>query len=181
MIIKMTSHTSLDTNVMTTTASDIARVATSSLTLDEKIKATASTSRLTSMTSSDVIDQDKVSIATTSAADLNGGIVITCSRMTPQLQQLTPSASGGGAPVDVNVIMSSGGGGTECKVVDADQFNVWRQRLKRCRSLALQFIAFLCSTIGLCCLLCGYALLGGFVFRAIEEHNEVDIKVRHHH
>jgi len=49
-------------------------------------------------------------------------------------------------------------------------------RTKRCVNCCKRFLAFLFSTIGLCCLMVGYTIIGGFIFRSLEAPNEVAIK-----
>ena len=69
---------------------------------------------------------------------------------------------------------------TKVIVQDAKQFNVWRERRRKCKKVCLQIIAFLCSTIGMCCLLIAYVLLGGVIFMAIEGSREKSVKVCSH-
>jgi len=47
---------------------------------------------------------------------------------------------------------------------------------RRCINMVKKFLAFLFSTIGLCCLLVGYTILGGVIFRSIEGPYELLIK-----
>lgn len=49
-------------------------------------------------------------------------------------------------------------------------------RRRKCANCCKQFVAFLFSTVGLTCLMCGYAILGGFLFMQIEGPNEIQIK-----
>lgn len=51
-----------------------------------------------------------------------------------------------------------------------------RERRKKCLHCCKKFIAFLFSHIGLCSLVVGYTILGGFVFQALEAPNEKKIK-----
>lgn len=47
-----------------------------------------------------------------------------------------------------------------------------RRRRRRCADCCKAFVAFLCSTVGLSCLMVGYVVLGGFVFQGLEAPNE---------
>lgn len=49
-------------------------------------------------------------------------------------------------------------------------------RTKKCVNCCKRFLAFLFSTIGLCCLMVGYTIIGGFIFMSLEAPNEVTIK-----
>ena len=47
---------------------------------------------------------------------------------------------------------------------------------EKCVSCCKKFVAFLFSTIGLTCVLCGYTIFGGFIFMWLESENEDDVK-----
>ena len=47
-----------------------------------------------------------------------------------------------------------------------------RSGRQRCADCCRQFIAFLFSTVGSCCLMVGYVVLGGLVFRGLEADHE---------
>lgn len=47
---------------------------------------------------------------------------------------------------------------------------------QRCADCCRQFFAFLFSTVGSCCLLVGYVVLGGLVFRGLEAENDRQTK-----
>ena len=49
---------------------------------------------------------------------------------------------------------------------------VKRSGRARCADCCRQFIAFLFSTVGSCCLMVGYVVLGGLVFRGLEADHE---------
>jgi len=49
-------------------------------------------------------------------------------------------------------------------------------RERRCERYLKQFVAALFSTVGLLCLMVGYTVLGGYVFRQLESSNEVTVK-----
>lgn len=51
-----------------------------------------------------------------------------------------------------------------------------QRRRERCIGCCRQFIAFLFSTVGSCCLLVAYTVLGGFVFQYLESQNEMNMK-----
>ena len=51
-----------------------------------------------------------------------------------------------------------------------------KTRGEKCASCCKKFVAFLFSTIGLTCVLCGYTVFGGFVFMWLESPNEVQLK-----
>ncbi len=51
-----------------------------------------------------------------------------------------------------------------------------RTRAEKCGSCCKKFVAFLFSTIGLTCVLCGYTIFGGFIFMWLESPNEVQLK-----
>lgn len=51
-----------------------------------------------------------------------------------------------------------------------------KTRGEKCSSCCKKFVAFLFSTIGLTCVLCGYTIFGGFVFMWLEAPNEVQLK-----
>ena len=51
-----------------------------------------------------------------------------------------------------------------------------RLRRERCVSCCRNFIAFLFSTIGSCCVLVGYVVVGGLVFRGLEAEHELRTK-----
>ena len=51
-----------------------------------------------------------------------------------------------------------------------------KTRREKCVSCCKKFVAFLFSTIGLTCVLCGYTIFGGFVFMWLESPNEVQLK-----
>lgn len=172
---------SLDTKIaemMSATERGVASLLTSSVSIDGGggVKTTSS-ARSVPITSSSCNSESGMDSKSTSLAYVgaNGGVVmdggIKLVTSSGESRLLLPH-DGGGESSDVTVVVTSG-------VVDMDklQVNVWRERRKRCKRLVLQFIAFLCSTIGLCCILASYALLGGFIFRAIEGGNELDIKV----
>ena len=53
---------------------------------------------------------------------------------------------------------------------------VTRSGRQRCANCCRQFIAFLFSTVGSCCLLVGYVVLGGLVFRGLEAAHERQTK-----
>ena len=47
---------------------------------------------------------------------------------------------------------------------------------ERCERYFKQFVAALFSTLGLLCLMVGYTVLGGYVFRRLESSNEINVK-----
>jgi len=51
-----------------------------------------------------------------------------------------------------------------------------RSGRQRCADCCRHFIAFLFSTVGSCCLMVGYVVLGGFVFRGLEADHERQTK-----
>ena len=51
-----------------------------------------------------------------------------------------------------------------------------RERRKKCLQCCKKFVAFLFSHIGLCSLVVGYTIMGGFVFRALESPHEKSVK-----
>jgi len=53
---------------------------------------------------------------------------------------------------------------------------VTRSGRQRCADCCRQFIAFLFSTVGSCCLMVGYVVLGGLVFRGLEADYERQTK-----
>jgi len=53
---------------------------------------------------------------------------------------------------------------------------VKRSKRQRCADCCRQFIAFLFSTVGSCCLMVGYVVLGGLVFRGLEADHERQTK-----
>jgi len=53
---------------------------------------------------------------------------------------------------------------------------VKRSRRKQCADCCRQFIAFLFSTVGSCCLLVGYVVLGGLIFQGLESDHERQTK-----
>lgn len=50
------------------------------------------------------------------------------------------------------------------------------RRREKCFSCLRHFVAFLFSTVGSCCLLVGYTILGGFLFQFLESWNEMEMK-----
>lgn len=48
---------------------------------------------------------------------------------------------------------------------------------RKCATCCKNFLAFLFSTVGLCCLLVGYTVLGGFVFVELEQPHEIKMKL----
>lgn len=54
---------------------------------------------------------------------------------------------------------------------------VKRSGRARCADCCRQFIAFLFSTVGSCCLMVGYVMLGGLIFHYFEHGRTVDIDV----
>lgn len=51
-----------------------------------------------------------------------------------------------------------------------------QERRERCFNCCRHFVAFLFSTVGSCCLLVAYTVLGGFVFQYLESQNEMNMK-----
>ncbi|CAD5125777.1 DgyrCDS13987 [Dimorphilus gyrociliatus] len=49
---------------------------------------------------------------------------------------------------------------------------------RKCATCCKNFLAFLFSTVGLCCLLVGYTILGGFVFVELEQPYEIKMKLQ---
>jgi hypothetical protein len=50
-------------------------------------------------------------------------------------------------------------------------------RREQCVNCCRKFTAFLFSTVGSCCVLVGYVIVGGFMFRALEAENELNTKI----
>lgn len=163
----MTSVT-LDAKIaelMAATASEMASVMASSVSVD---CSKAQPPKLPKSSSRHTLASNKSATLTLAVDGSSGG---------EDCNRVVTIASSSSAVSSPPAAASAAGAGVEGRVVDAGQFNVWRERRKRCKRIVLQFIAFLCSTIGLCCVLCAYALLGGFIFRTIEVGHEVNIKV----
>ena len=59
----------------------------------------------------------------------------------------------------------------EHEVIDVE-----KTKTDKCLNYFKQFIAFLFSHVGLCCLVVGYSILGGFIFRALEAPSEMKVK-----
>lgn len=53
---------------------------------------------------------------------------------------------------------------------------VLRLRMRQCAHCCRSFIAFLFSTVGLTCIMVGYVVLGGLIFRTLEAPNEVRLQ-----
>lgn len=70
--------------------------------------------------------------------------------------------------------------GSDEKVADSGDGSegggVFRLRMRQCASCCRSFIAFLFSTVGLTCIMVGYVVLGGLIFRTLEAPNEVRLQ-----
>lgn len=58
------------------------------------------------------------------------------------------------------------------------QSEVFREKRAKALTYCKKFVAFLFSHIGLCSLMVAYAILGGFIFRAIEGPFEIETKIK---
>lgn len=70
---------------------------------------------------------------------------------------------------------ASGGGGGDDDDREAGPSKGQRRR-ESCVGCCRQFIAFLFSTVGSCCLLVAYTIFGGFVFQHLESQNEKETR-----
>lgn len=64
---------------------------------------------------------------------------------------------------------------SDCKEQSTEE-TVKRSGRQRCADCCRQFIAFLFSTVGSCCLLVGYVVFGGLIFRGLEADHERKMK-----
>ena len=62
-----------------------------------------------------------------------------------------------------------------CAPATSTEENVTMSRKRKCANCCRAFLAFLCSTIGLSCLMVGYVILGGFIFQGLEAPNEMQM------